>query len=82
MMDSLRAFIVRWRPWLLGAGVLLIADMYNGKNDTNTANATPVNSEVERTVSAPAEESQDAATPPEALAPLTAGAELPASAAL
>ena len=63
MMDSLRAFIVRWRPWIIGAGVLLIADMYNSKDDTKTASASVQEPTVERTASAAESKTQSPVAP-------------------
>jgi hypothetical protein len=70
MIDSIREFITRWRPWLIGAGILLVADMYNGKSGSSSASATPVEQGDTETVSAPADvEAIDVAQPNPAATP-------------
>jgi hypothetical protein len=70
MMDSIRKFITRWRPWLIGAGILLVADMYNAKSGSSSASATPVEQGDTETVSAPADvEAVDVAQPNPAATP-------------
>ena len=54
-MNFIREFITRWRPWLIGAGILLIADMYNAKSGSSSASATPSEQDDTETVSAPAD---------------------------
>ena len=55
MMSGIRTFIERWRLWLIGAGVLLVADMYNTGSQLSSASASKVEEDVASTVSSPAD---------------------------